>query len=574
MSDKQALSSTSTHAESSQHAAAGASGRLADADSPRQMAQEAQIAQLQQAESDVDAPAQKPAQGGLPEGMRSGIEALSGMDMSGVRVHRNSGKPAQLNAHAYAQGNDIHLGPGQEKHLPHEAWHVVQQRQGRVKPTVQRAGISVNDNLALEREASLMGGRSIAAEPPRLRDSKVQGLTEKSIASEVVVQAVWKQVGDTENYYWQGRNSSSRSPCPGIEVPDPTLADYDDRAGELPRQGGGGFLAAGGANQITEINGVKKLRKGCDFDTNSATATSSYYGGAVKIHHSGGDVKSKGPGAMFPLPEVINPLPNRPRVDSGWLQTGERQTKRRRPELTIMGQSASAAAANSSLQPRPLMAQAHIQPDHSMPVIREDRDNRHPATESSNMQHTAVEKGIALHIEKHGPTPVFRHLYGESHPGSGLHAGMEMTVGLVMKDGLATVSTDAPFFSEEPGRQGDSVAIARYLELEYYKNLTRDAGLGDELGDYQDSSDESSDSESEYEEGTLLAPLGGLSQSSSASPPGLNSFASSSLNSSSLTIHSPMESPLSLPSSLSHQTETSRNHKRIREAAKDEDGGS
>lgn len=35
----------------------------------------------------------------------------------------------------YSQGTDIHIGPGQEKHLPHEAWHVVQQKQGRVKPT-------------------------------------------------------------------------------------------------------------------------------------------------------------------------------------------------------------------------------------------------------------------------------------------------------------------------------------------------------------------------------------------------------------------------------------------------------
>ena len=45
--------------------------------------------------------------------------------MDDVNVHYNSNKPAQLQAHAYAQGTDIHLGPGQEKHLPHEAWHVV-----------------------------------------------------------------------------------------------------------------------------------------------------------------------------------------------------------------------------------------------------------------------------------------------------------------------------------------------------------------------------------------------------------------------------------------------------------------
>ncbi len=34
---------------------------------------------------------------------------------------------ASIQAEAYAQGSDIHVGSGQEKHLPHEAWHVVQQ---------------------------------------------------------------------------------------------------------------------------------------------------------------------------------------------------------------------------------------------------------------------------------------------------------------------------------------------------------------------------------------------------------------------------------------------------------------
>ncbi|MEL6537070.1 MAG: DUF4157 domain-containing protein, partial [Bacteroidota bacterium] len=76
--------------------------------------------------------------GGLPAKLQTGIESLSGLPMDDVRVHYNSPKPAQLQAHAYAQGTDIHLAKGQEKHLPHEAWHVVQQKQGRVKPTVQR----------------------------------------------------------------------------------------------------------------------------------------------------------------------------------------------------------------------------------------------------------------------------------------------------------------------------------------------------------------------------------------------------------------------------------------------------
>lgn len=98
---------------------------------------------------------------GMPDKLKSGIEALSGIDMSDVKVHYNSSQPAQLNARAYAQGNQIHIAPGQQKHLPHEAWHVVQQKQGRVKPTMQmKSKVNINDNAGLEKEADVMGARA------------------------------------------------------------------------------------------------------------------------------------------------------------------------------------------------------------------------------------------------------------------------------------------------------------------------------------------------------------------------------------------------------------------------------
>jgi hypothetical protein len=96
----------------------------------------------------------------MPDHLKAGIESLSGMDMSSVRVHSNSDSPAGLDALAYAQGNDIHLGPGQDHHLPHEAWHVVQQRQGRVAPTMQLQGVGINDDHGLEAEADRMGARA------------------------------------------------------------------------------------------------------------------------------------------------------------------------------------------------------------------------------------------------------------------------------------------------------------------------------------------------------------------------------------------------------------------------------
>jgi hypothetical protein len=101
---------------------------------------------------------------GLPNDLRAGIESMSGMDMSGVKVHAGSSKPAQMGALAYAQGSDIHLGPGQEQHLPHEAWHVVQQMQGRVQPTMQmKGGMAVNDDAGLEHEADVMGAKAARA---------------------------------------------------------------------------------------------------------------------------------------------------------------------------------------------------------------------------------------------------------------------------------------------------------------------------------------------------------------------------------------------------------------------------
>ncbi len=98
---------------------------------------------------------------GIPDHLKTGIENLSGISLDDVKVHYNSDKPAQLNALAYAQGTDIHVAPGQERHLPHEAWHVVQQKQGRVRPTIQAKGVAINDDRGLEHEADVMGNEAL-----------------------------------------------------------------------------------------------------------------------------------------------------------------------------------------------------------------------------------------------------------------------------------------------------------------------------------------------------------------------------------------------------------------------------
>lgn len=123
--------------------------------SPRMATQRQKIAQT------FEAPLQRLEQPenktGLPDHLKAGLEHLSGLSMDDVRVHYNSSKPAEIQAHAFTQGTDIHIAPGQEKHLPHEGWHVVQQVEQGVKPTHKVKGSMINDELVLENEAERMG---------------------------------------------------------------------------------------------------------------------------------------------------------------------------------------------------------------------------------------------------------------------------------------------------------------------------------------------------------------------------------------------------------------------------------
>ena len=144
-----------------------------DVSEPAQMKENEDPLQFNSSNGSSGSTVQKKSDGGLPSNLQSGVEKLSGQDMSNVNVNYNSDKPAQLNAHAYAQGNNIHLGPGQEKHLPHEAWHVAQQKQGRVQPTKQmKSKVNINDDPALEKEADVMGAKA----------AKIGSDNEKSLA--------------------------------------------------------------------------------------------------------------------------------------------------------------------------------------------------------------------------------------------------------------------------------------------------------------------------------------------------------------------------------------------------------
>lgn len=125
---------------------------------------------------------ERPNNTGLPDNLKTDIENLSGYSIDDVRVHYNSDKPAQLQALAYAQGTDIHVASGQEKHLPHELGHVIQQMKGSVSPTVSLNNILVNDDLRLEKEADNFAGA--------IQRKKAEAISDKYIGKNAHVNVI------------------------------------------------------------------------------------------------------------------------------------------------------------------------------------------------------------------------------------------------------------------------------------------------------------------------------------------------------------------------------------------------
>lgn len=160
--------------------------------------------------ADVESTAvqEKSNQTGLPDRLKNGIESLSGYSMDDVRVHYNSPKPAQLQSLAYAQGNEIHVAPGQEKHLGHEAWHVVQQKQGRVAPAAQMKGININNDRILEREADVMGAKAIQMKNPDYQNITVKKHINNNVAQRFTKNN--KQYNDLASYYNSLEKKSNR----------------------------------------------------------------------------------------------------------------------------------------------------------------------------------------------------------------------------------------------------------------------------------------------------------------------------------------------------------------------------
>jgi Domain of unknown function (DUF4157) len=159
-------------------------------------------------------PAQlKGSSSGLSGDLLNGFASSTGHDLSDVKVHKNSDKPAQVGALAYAQGNDIHLASGQEQHLAHEAAHVVQQREGRVQANTQVGGMPVNDQKHLEHEADAMGEKASqmkAAPSGDLKKGSSSGISQMKAVMQRKVTTAGGDFNDTK-YHPVDKNGAMTS---------------------------------------------------------------------------------------------------------------------------------------------------------------------------------------------------------------------------------------------------------------------------------------------------------------------------------------------------------------------------
>ena len=104
---------------------------------------------------------------GIPTQLKNRIEQDTGLSLHDVRVHYNSELPARLDALAYTRGNQIEIAPGQERHLPHELGHVVQQKLGVVRANAMHSsGVALNTDPRLEHQADEIGaGKRVVIAP-------------------------------------------------------------------------------------------------------------------------------------------------------------------------------------------------------------------------------------------------------------------------------------------------------------------------------------------------------------------------------------------------------------------------
>jgi hypothetical protein len=163
---------------------------------------------FERANATVNANKKQANRTGIPNAVKERFENKSGFSFDDVRIHYNSDKPAQLQAFAYTQGNQVYIAPGQERCLGHELGHVVQQKRGEVRPTVRYNGVGINDDTGLEKEAD-----DLYKKPFKIEQGKMQHAT-NSVAQLMKI----KELMSWGSRWWDISYRLKQSGSAGIET--------------------------------------------------------------------------------------------------------------------------------------------------------------------------------------------------------------------------------------------------------------------------------------------------------------------------------------------------------------------
>lgn len=171
--------------------------------------------------------------GGLPPGLKYGVESESGFDLSPVRVVRNSSLPAQYGAHAFAKGLEVHLATGQEDKLPHELWHLVQQWRGEVNPTHELAGQAINQDKKLEEEATRMGEKANLQQAQELDREQLRQPSPQDVVQCLAVQI---SLTNTQPEKIESEEEENQSVVMNESIPLQTNTEQDIPATKKPNE--------------------------------------------------------------------------------------------------------------------------------------------------------------------------------------------------------------------------------------------------------------------------------------------------------------------------------------------------
>lgn len=159
---------------------------------------------------------EKPNHTGIPDQIKRRFEDTSGFSFDDVQIHYHSDRPSKLQALAYTQGNQVYIGPGQERHLPHELGHVIQQKKGMVKANLSINGLPVNDDPALERDADAMPKKASYAEQENNPSSAASPVAQRMMSKEDFVRLTSPHFGVRGKHNGEYYN-----------MIDPLLAEYE-----------------------------------------------------------------------------------------------------------------------------------------------------------------------------------------------------------------------------------------------------------------------------------------------------------------------------------------------------------